>query len=187
MSVASERVFKRRAKLKLQGLCRSCGQHPGHNGRLLCWECKCRERGFAKRYREALIHCGLCVGCRKQGARPKKLTCESCAIQMGAKARTKYVVARMAAIHYYGDKCACCGEENEVFLQFDHINNDGAEHRRLDKVASNNMGVWLRRHGYPDWIRLLCANCNVARKTHGICPHDVHALMDDANSVPPAL
>src|ERR1700676_3436135 len=30
----------------------------------------------------------------------------------------------------YGGKCECCGENEMLFLSVDHINCDGAEHRR---------------------------------------------------------
>lgn len=31
---------------------------------------------------------------------------------------------------HYGERCACCGETERLFLTLDHVNNDGAEHRR---------------------------------------------------------
>jgi hypothetical protein len=48
-------------------------------------------------------------------------------------------------IHYNGNppRCACCGETEERFLTIDHINNDGAEHRR--KVMGMNGGICPHR------------------------------------------
>ena len=40
---------------------------------------------------------------------------------------------RADAIEAYGSKCSCCGESESRFLTFDHINNDGAEHRRVQR------------------------------------------------------
>lgn len=80
-----------------------------------------------------------------------------------------------ALIAYGGDppQCACCGEAHWEFLEFDHINNDGAAHRQLlgpygggPKVVS-----WLRRNGYPPGFQILCSNCNRAKQYHGVCPH----------------
>jgi hypothetical protein len=53
----------------------------------------------------------------------------------------------------------------------DHIQNDGAAHRR------EYGGGWriyevIRREGYPrDRYQLLCANCNLAKGHYGVCPH----------------
>ena len=30
----------------------------------------------------------------------------------------------------YGNVCACCGESEPAFLSIDHIDNDGASHRK---------------------------------------------------------
>lgn len=64
----------------------------------------------------------------------------------------------------------CCGETEEAFLQIDHINNDGAAHRRQLKEAS--IYKWLRKHKYPIGFQLLCANCNFAKGKNGRCPHE---------------
>lgn len=37
---------------------------------------------------------------------------------------------RAEVIAAYGGRCACCGEATPEFLSIDHVNNDGAQHRR---------------------------------------------------------
>src|SRR5262252_4538483 len=37
---------------------------------------------------------------------------------------------RLEMIAAYGGECACCGETEPVFLTLDHVNGDGAAHRR---------------------------------------------------------
>lgn len=72
----------------------------------------------------------------------------------------------------YGHACACCGETEAMFLALDHIENDGAEHRRQ---FSNNAAMLrhLRREGFPtDRYQLLCHNCNCAKGYYGACPHE---------------
>jgi hypothetical protein len=32
---------------------------------------------------------------------------------------------------YGGFRCACCGEAEPLFLSLDHVNNDGAAHRKV--------------------------------------------------------
>lgn len=183
VSVASERVMRRRERLTKIGLCRSCGSVPRRPNRQLCARCAASERRIADRLRERLKALGVCVTCRQQPARPNRIACSQCATVSGLRAHYRYANARARAIQHYGGRCVCCGEDNEIFLQFDHIDGRGGEHRRNDIQTANNMGGWLERHGYPKGFQLLCANCNSARARYGICPHDTKGLMDDANSV----
>lgn len=70
---------------------------------------------------------------------------------------------------YGGYVCAHCGETDPDVLEIDHINNDGAEHRReLTTIIGRGgsaMYTWLRRNGFPPGFQVLCANCN-KRKYH---------------------
>ncbi len=83
---------------------------------------------------------------------------------------------KIKLLEHYGSKCACCGEENIKFLTLDHINNDGAEHRR--RVCGKNIGSstniyrWVINNNFPDGFQILCYNCNLGRAhNNGICPH----------------
>lgn len=81
---------------------------------------------------------------------------------------------RNAAHAAYGGKCVCCGESNPAFLTIDHVNEDGAAHRKaLNAQAGLYIYDWLRKQGYPDGFQLLCFNCNCARSMRGdgVCPH----------------
>jgi hypothetical protein len=80
----------------------------------------------------------------------------------------------------YGGCCACCGETELVFLTIDHVNDDGAEHRREMAAESgfeySQAGArtyrWLRKNNYPDGFQVLCANCNCGKQwNRGVCPH----------------
>lgn len=80
---------------------------------------------------------------------------------------------RAKAIAHYGGACACCGESESIFLTFDHVNGDGAAHRReMGYSGGHAIVFWLRKHNYPDTIQLLCYNCNMAKAfgRYG-CPH----------------
>lgn len=82
----------------------------------------------------------------------------------------RYRILKAQALAAYGGKCACCGESEEAFLVFDHVNDDGAEHRKT--VSSGLIVWWLARHDYPDTVQILCANCNTAKQyAPGGCPH----------------
>lgn len=81
---------------------------------------------------------------------------------------------RADVIHHYGGFCVCCGESNLKFLTLDHIYGNGGAHRR----ATNTRGgtryyYWVRANGFPDFLRVLCYNCNLATyRNGGICPHE---------------
>lgn len=92
------------------------------------------------------------------------------ALATGRRQHRELKVAAYAA--YGGFQCACCGEETEAFLSLDHVNNDGAEHRRT--TDRRNLYRWLRDNGYPDGFQVLCMNCNFGKaRNGGICPHQV--------------
>ena len=74
---------------------------------------------------------------------------------------------RRFVLNHYGCKCACCGEQQEKFLEIDHVNNNGAEHR---KTVKDIVG-WLIQNNFPDGFQLLCSNCNQAKARYGKCPH----------------
>lgn len=83
---------------------------------------------------------------------------------------------RVEALRVYGDsRCACCGETEQIFLALDHINDDGAEHRRSLGIK-RGMGGGARMYqvlasqGWPPGFQVLCHNCNWA-KSRGGCPH----------------
>lgn len=77
----------------------------------------------------------------------------------------------------YGGCCACCGEAKIEFLTIDHVNNDGAAHRRELGVSG---GPILHRHiierGFPADFQILCWNCNGAKGVYGRCPHQAEVL-----------
>lgn len=86
---------------------------------------------------------------------------------MWNKERNRQV--RQELIAYYGNYCACCGEDAYEFLTFDHINNDGAEQKR--KIGKGKLLYYIYEHRPTD-IQILCYNCNCAKGNYGgVCPH----------------
>ncbi len=80
--------------------------------------------------------------------------------------------------HYGGWICACCGETERLFLSLDHINNDGADFRRMISGEQHKGGgyhsyIWLLRHDFPAGHQVLCANCQFGKRMNeGVCPHE---------------
>jgi hypothetical protein len=68
-----------------------------------------------------------------------------------------------AFIHYSGHnppQCVLCEFKDIRALQLDHEKGDGAEFRRLNKYATGkSLCLFLRKRGWPDGYRILCANC----------------------------
>lgn len=179
---------KRKCKAKLiecrlrwvkENRCVECGGYELTPTKRRCPTCQTRldnKNTTAKQRREHLTLIGICYYCEINGVDGKLKACRSCLDKMkdggnNLRCRIKTRELRNRIIAEYGGCCICCGEDQEKFLQIDHINNDGNKHRR--EVGSKNMYVWLKQHGYPkDNFQLLCANCNYGKKLNGgTCPH----------------
>ncbi len=103
---------------------------------------------------------------------------------------------RLACLRAYSvdpPRCACCGEKDLRFLTLDHVNNDGAAHRKSignGRSAGNGIYRYLKIRGFPNNppLQVLCFNCNMGRQRNGgICPHqsaDVLALGERKTPVP---
>ncbi len=76
---------------------------------------------------------------------------------------------RELVFNHYGKECACCGERELKFLSIDHLNGNGAKHR---KNIHGHITKWLVKNNFPKGFQTLCFNCNWGRyMNNGICPH----------------
>tara|TARA_R110000824_G_scaffold82504_3_gene206832 strand:- start:400 stop:1059 length:660 start_codon:yes stop_codon:yes gene_type:complete len=66
-----------------------------------------------------------------------------------------------------GNKCACCGEEDEMYLEIDHVNNDGSQHRKQRKQTGGPKMYLDYLKDNPNGLQLLCTNCNKAKSRNG--------------------
>jgi hypothetical protein len=85
---------------------------------------------------------------------------------------------RIEVLEAYGGKCACCGETEIKFLSIDHVEGNGAAHRR-DVVKSGGgqqFWRWLKKNNYPSGFQVLCHNCNMAKAFYGSCPHTTQKI-----------
>lgn len=108
--------------------------------------------------------------------------------------KRSYRKARFEVLQHYSGKeipeCSCCQETQFEFLQIDHINNDGAEHRReigmtqsdtnqmkkegrKSSIGGNGFVYWLKKNGHPEGFQVLCANCHAGKTSLGTCPHKI--------------
>ncbi len=143
------------------GTCMACNQ-PAEQGRRYCVACSAARR----LKRSDAVAAGLCEMCRKQQATEHQM-CAACRARKLTRAR----MLKAEVLKKYGGKCKCCGESEPVFLAIDHVNNEGAGHRRKD---GRKIHAWLKRNGFPEGFQVLCHNCNWAKR-FGPCPHTLRS------------
>lgn len=106
-----------------------------------------------------------------------------------------YEKIRTECLSHYGNgkiECRCCKENEIKFLHLDHVNGDGAEKRKeWKKTTTQIFGgtgfyYYLRKEGYPNLgLQVLCANCNLGKRTGKYCPHELRTGIDmDGNPIP---
>lgn len=109
--------------------------------------------------------------------------CKKCATNRVKEGNRKRKIEILNA--YRGCFCKCCGVFELSFLSIDHINNDGAIHRR--EIFGNNgsrkdIYSWLRRNNFPipDRLQVLCFNCQWGKRLNkGVCPHQVKGVNNE--------
>ena len=78
---------------------------------------------------------------------------------------------RGAVFAHYGTKCACCGSTKD--LSIDHVNGDGAEHRR-ELLGATHQGSktfyrWLIKNNFPKGFQVLCRPCSSSKRDGERC------------------
>lgn len=72
---------------------------------------------------------------------------------------------RAEVLTYYGNgKLACllCGFSDVRALTIDHLDGNGADHRRVIGRGSA-LCSYLRKHNYPEGYQTLCMNCQFVK------------------------
>src|ERR1700747_1062977 len=73
--------------------------------------------------------------------------CYPCKIEA---ARAQHLKMKQEIMDYYGGCCACCGETILDFLALDHLNNDGAAHRKAEQLQTGwRTYYWIKRNNFP--------------------------------------
>lgn len=170
------------------GLCAVCGKQPNLTGIKECEKCRDKRRNAQKKQyhqtqynknkekissqRKIYKQAGLCSRCGKEKEN-SNLTCSICLQKQTEKRQHNKDIVFAA---YGGYKCSCCGENIKEFLQIDHINNDGAKHRKSifgEKNKNKPLYSWIIKNNFPPMFQILCANCNWGKRmNNGVCPHE---------------
>lgn len=170
-------------------LCKACGEwftnhYETRKGKLCLW-CGAPTEGtiYCGEHREIIRNqmrakrankaprkcqtCGVIVG-------PFKQLCEPCRVTSRLEISRRWHKQRVETLYakYGGARCVCCGETIFEFLSLDHIDNNGAAHRREIGGSGSHLYAWIVRKNYPPGFQVLCYNCNAGRyRNGGICPH----------------
>ena len=104
---------------------------------------------------------------------------------------------RLECLQHYSSlhvpECRCCKETIFEFLQLDHVDGDGAAHKKFminhngKNLFGGAMYYHLRKSGFPDQPRLqvLCVKCNFGKRLGRYCPHELLRKIDmDGNPIP---
>ncbi len=76
-------------------------------------------------------------------------------------ARRSRARRKIEVLHKYGEACTDCGIDDAEVLAIDHINDDGAAHRRITGMGSSSaFYAWLKKNEWPEGFQTLCLNCN---------------------------
>lgn len=156
-----ERLEKRRAA----GICISCPQQ-AEVGKTYCTSCL--DKFSVKYHQRKYKYCAGCHTSTPNPPVPGKTRCQECLDK--ANNRTKQL--RLVVLNHYGAFCHCncgCKVTNLRHLTIDHINGDGAKHRREVRGVRGGIYRWLIKNMFPKDFQVLCWNCNCAKEKYGGC------------------
>lgn len=163
----------KRIRLREEGICLHCEKVK--TDKCLCDGClekqKERQRKDAiEREKTGLCWCG---NERREGRKQ----CENCIARADVVIKKYIKSLRIRVIAGYGGQCKCCGENTEELLELDHINGDGAEHRKTG-LSSTQLYKIVERAGFPNDYQILCVTCNKCKRRSRECPHANKARSD---------
>ncbi len=155
---------------KACSLCKKTGQKFYKSNISWCWPCaKEKARAKSKAYHAK----------NRKAANTVSIT-RYRELRVSINARLRQVTQALKAYvfgKYGGAVCACCGENNLIFLTIDHINGGGTKHRREMGGGGRFNYRWIVRNNFPPGFQVLCMNCNFGkgqnflRNGRNICPH----------------
>lgn len=141
------------------------GSHRKPDGSIIIY----RDALCRKCLRKQKAAAGKCATCHSP-AKPGHKSCEKHLKLCRDSVKRRNIRDKDAAFAKYGRQCKYCGDSRRIFLTIDHINNDGATHRKQLRAGNNhghNIYAWLRLNHYPDGFQTLCYNCNCAKSHTG--------------------
>jgi hypothetical protein len=158
---------KRRKERKQQGVCQVCcvKTQPNTN---YCESCRFLRIEKQKSLTEIRKINNQCIECNKHKSDTEIYQhCDDCRL----KKKIERHKIRQIILDHYGQKCNCscgCNTTNPRHLTLDHIENNGAAHRK-EVGTSLYFYRWVIKNNFPDDLQILCFNCNCAKSNYGGC------------------
>jgi hypothetical protein len=169
--------FYRESKSKdgLYSYCKKCSYHYKPHPKLLvkyrtekvCPQCK-RLLSVSEYHKDKSNSDGHRSACKKCVRKDLKIYARQHSEEARIRAKENWYKYKRAFLNAYGDKCACCGETEPVFLTIDHINGQ-AGIKIKDCWTKAYKDAVLKYD--PSKYRILCFNCNMAYRFGRTCPH----------------
>ena len=176
------RSKKRYDRLKNSSCCVNCSVKLDIDDGIRCKSCASIDRQQMQVMRDDRRANNLCTICGKNPIQTgKKTYCEDC-----SKSRSEWYATsatrdkniermkqdRLTVFNHYRMSCACCEEKTLEFLEIDHIDICGNQHRKQINKYGSTFYRWLIDNKFPEGYQTLCRNCNTGRyRNGGICPH----------------
>lgn len=162
--------------------CKDCGVRPRYRNHSRCRAClRPIQRAVMAKRRERHIRANVCRDCGTRLNTAKFKYCVACLEHHRANTKEYKRRLKIECFNAYGGCfCQCCGETELDFLALDHINNDGAEHRkrifgRSNAGGGHSMHQHLKNQGFPPGFQVYCHNCNWSKQISGTCVHQTSA------------
>lgn len=115
------------------------------------------------------VWCGQCKNKSRREQRQLKIGCyaneyEKSREQHLAICHRRYHRYKQVVFEHYSPSMCCvkCGFQDMRALSIDHINSDGAEHRK--KLGGKNIHKWLIENNFPPQFQVLCMNCQFIKR-----------------------
>lgn len=169
-------MSKRYTRFKELGVCVRCGK-ARDIGKSRCHTCHTAHLAYQLNAKKKAISAGLCRYCLTKPIIANKSMCQECLTKHSEHQSDNYAKMRIACIKAYGEICSCiyCNERNPKFMQLDHVNNDGAAHKKsMNWNRGGSNYLWAVRNNFPDRLQLLCANCHQVKTFSGGCTPEDH-------------
>lgn len=164
------RLERRQRRIDL-GICTKC-DNPAVKGKTDCFKCLEEMKNRNRRSREDRQKAGECIQCGKASILGI-LRCEDCKNRLNGLNRERQSYIKTETLTHYGKqgKLQCCWDGCEIsdidMLTLDHIENDGAKHRKEYTKSGRGGGAFLYnsliRLGFPEGFQTLCANHNLKK------------------------
>jgi len=75
----------------------------------------------------------------------------------------RFNLLKIKVLKHYGGKCEICKTKDLDILTIDHLNNNGAEHRKQYRKGMRIYQI-IEKENYPPEFQILCFNCNIKKE-----------------------